>query len=484
MSKPSPRVSVHQKTIVDGLADAVHGITSPFVCSGSLLLDQPVSLRFADGKCFTVTPAPSGYQQDMANSPLQARCKPAAFGKGRKTRLDRSVRDALQLNAAGKAFSVLHFDPASTGILEEIRRKLAPADPNPITAELYALNLYGTEGHFQPHKDTPRGDDMLGSLVVCLPSRFSAGQFVVSHRGSFKIFEWGSDIDKQPEPNRIRWAAFFGDVDHAVERLWGGSRVTLTYLLRRGSGAVLETPKRGLLASSDAAPEPVEGERLAQLLRAALTDPKLLPKGGLLGFPCFHMYSQDQRFQTRSTTLARKSALALKGRDHRIAEVALKLGLTVTLRPYLIETCADQTWELEHFPTKSNLAGLSDRMEETDLEDTLPIASEAVNSDDLGIVWVVPPPGFNSPPFFYGRDEDGRERPENPDLPAVEYIHGCEYSSTGYFGNEAGDVDFYVYAALLVAIPLLGEGARRETGEAKTGGVTKRRRTRPPSRRE
>lgn len=464
-----PRVSARQKAFLDGLADAVHGITSPFVCGGSLRLDHPVSVRFPDGKSFTVVPASNNYQQDTDNEPLKARCKPATFGKGRRTQRDLSVRDALQLNASGGAFSVLHFDPASSGVLQEIKRKLAPADPNPITAELYALNIYGEQGHFQPHKDTPRGDDMLGSLVVCLPSLFSGGEFVVSHRGSFKIFDWANERDKPLDPDQIRWAAFFGDVDHAVERLWSGNRITLTYLLRRGSGAVLEEPTR----ASGAEPEPAESERLTRLLRAALADPKLLPRGGVLGFPCFHMYSQDQRFQTRMTTLSKKSALALKGRDHTVADVALKLGLTVVLRPYLVETCADQTWELEHFPTEKGRAGLGDRMEESDLEDTLPLASEAKDPGDFGIAWVVPPPGFNRVPLVYGRDDDGRERPENPDLPALEYLHGCEYSPTGYFGNEAGDVDFYVYAALLVTIPPLAEGARGEAAEAevKTRGV-------------
>src|SRR5437879_10581228 len=35
-----------------------------------------------------------------------------------------------------------------------------PIFPEPLTAELYALNVYATGGHFVPHKDTPRGSDM------------------------------------------------------------------------------------------------------------------------------------------------------------------------------------------------------------------------------------------------------------------------------------------------------------------------------------
>jgi hypothetical protein len=43
-------------------------------------------------------------------------------------------------------------------------------------------------------------------------------------------------------------------------------------------------------------------------------------------------------------------------------------GLEVTLYPYMIETCADETWQLDHFPTPRERAALGDRMDPTDLE--------------------------------------------------------------------------------------------------------------------
>lgn len=184
-----------------------------------------------------MAPAKDSYQQGLSNQALVERCMPARHGRGRQTRHDRSVRDALQLNAHGGTFSVRNFDPETAGLLDEIRRRLAPADPNPITAELYSLNVYQSGGHFVPHKDTPRGDDMLGTLVVCLPSRFSQGQLVASHQGAREVFDWGSEIDRDPAPDRVRWGAFFGDVDHSIERMWGGSRVTVSYILRRGKGS-------------------------------------------------------------------------------------------------------------------------------------------------------------------------------------------------------------------------------------------------------
>jgi hypothetical protein len=85
----------------------------------------------------------------------------------------------LQIKAENGAFSVLNFDPAKEGILEQIRRELTPHVLNAPTAELYNLNIYASGGHFAPHKDTPRGGDMLGTLVVCLPSQFSNGAFVL-----------------------------------------------------------------------------------------------------------------------------------------------------------------------------------------------------------------------------------------------------------------------------------------------------------------
>lgn len=69
----------------------------------------------------------------------------------------------------------------------------------------------------------------MGSLVVCLPSQFAFGSFVVSHHGVHKIFDWAEDIRHQADPAALHWAAFFGDVDHAIQEVFGGLRVTLTF---------------------------------------------------------------------------------------------------------------------------------------------------------------------------------------------------------------------------------------------------------------
>ncbi len=407
-----------ERALLEDLRHAIHGLRAPFACGGTFVPEQPVTLCFSDKTQIPVLRAKETFEQERLLQPLVDRCRAAPFGMGRKTRYDRAVRDALQIKAEGGAFSVLNFDPAAAGILEQIRRELTPQVPDAPTAELYNLNVYATGGHFVPHKDTPRGGDMLGTLVVCLPSQFSNGAFVVKHHGIFQTYDWGRAIREQAEPTRIHWAAFFGDVDHQIERVWGGLRVTLTYLIRRAAGAGSET-----------APD----------------------------------HDRDTLNALVGQKLRRQTVSALKGRDYAVAAAALAEGLEVTLCPYMIETCADEAWQLDHFPTPREQAALGDRMDPTDLENALAIRASSEEAGDFDVVWVDPPPHFNAQPTMYPGIAEGRAHKADPDLPALAHLHACEYSATGYFGNEGSDIDLYVYGALHIAIPPYGEGARAVT---------------------
>ena len=441
-----------ERAVLEGLRHAVHGLRAPFTCGGTLVLEQPVTLCFADNTQVRVLRAKDTFEQERLLRLLVERCAPAAFGMGRKTLYDRAVRDALQIKAEGGAFSVLHFDPAASGVLEKIRRELVPHAPEPLTAELYALNVYATGGHFVPHKDTPRGSDMVGTLVVCLPAQFLNGAFVVKHRGVFQTYDWGHAIREQAEPTRIHWAAFFGDVDHQIERVWRGLRVTLTYLIRRSTNAARSAMPGGDLVALNTL--------VQQKLRDLLDDRRFLAEGGTLALPCAHLYHQDARFQRKQRPLSRQTVSALKGRDHAVAAAAMAAGLKVTLCPYMTETCADETWQLDHFPTRHERAALGGQMDPTDLENALAVRASSQDAGDFDVVWVDPPPHFNGQPTMYPEIAEGQAHPVDPHLPALMHLHACEYSATGYFGNEGSDTDLYIYCALHVAIPPHGEGAR------------------------
>ena len=173
-----------------------------------------------------------------------------------------------------------------------------------IRAELYKLNVYSAGGHFKPHVDTPRSADMFGSLVVCLPSKFTGEALVTRHQGRQVTFDWSSSTATQ-------WAAFYSDVEHEVLPVTSGHRITLTYNLYHTSRAMT-------LAITT---NPLYCE-----LKTALQNPHFMRQGGILGFFCQHKYTGI------STNLGKFSPF-LKGEDALIYEVAYSLKLSISLKP-------------------------------------------------------------------------------------------------------------------------------------------------------
>lgn len=273
-----------------------HDVTAPFSCGGTVPLAALPTLRFPTGHRLPLDLDRGSYRVVEA---LKRRARKASFGEGSSTRHDPRVRDGLQLSASGGAFTVEGFDPEALGILATARAALCPRDPSPLRAELYALNVYDSGGHFAPHKDTPRGDDMLGSLVIGLASLYEGGDLVIVHRGATETYAWGGRrLGTEPHAG---WAAFFGDVDHEVRSVSSGTRITLSYILRRGEGAALDV----------AAPH-AQTEALADALSEALADRAFLPHGGVLGFSCFHLYAESPGL-LRGATAITEAALPAEG---------------------------------------------------------------------------------------------------------------------------------------------------------------------------
>jgi hypothetical protein len=217
----------------------------------------------------------------------------------------------------------------------------------------------------------------------------------------------------------------------------------LTYLLRHGAGGA---PSRDA-AREDLAP------RVQEAWRALLTDRSFLPKGGTLAYPCCHLYHQDARFQQKQRPITQQSATMLKGRDHLVAATALQAGLQVTFHPYMFENCADETWQLDRFPTRNEKAQLGSQMDSTDLENTLPIRASSEQEGDFGVTWLEPPPSSDETSWRSEAEDDSG-------LPAAAHLHSCEYCPWGYFGNEGSEIDLYTYAALHIDIPPFGRGLR------------------------
>jgi len=76
--------------------------------------------------------------------------------------------------------------------LDRIRRDLGLPDGYQLKAQLHNMLVYGPGQFFAPHQDSVKTDDMIGTLVVSLPSRFTGGVMSIQHHGA-KVRVGGSE---------------------------------------------------------------------------------------------------------------------------------------------------------------------------------------------------------------------------------------------------------------------------------------------------
>src|SRR5262249_51549493 len=136
----------------------------------------------------------------------------------------------------------------------------------------------------------------------------------------------------------------------------------------------------------------VRASRIQEAWQALLADKSFLPKGGILGYPCCHLYHQDARCQSKQISIDQQTLTMLKGRDHLVAATSLQAGLKVSFNPYMFENCADETWQLDRFPTSQEKVHLGWQVDSSDLERALPIRASSEQEGDFGVTWLESPP--------------------------------------------------------------------------------------------
>jgi hypothetical protein len=181
-----------------------------------------------------------------------------------KSVLDKKYRFAHVLQNTEFA---TNFDPSKYNIIDNIQNHMT--NGKSVKLSLDKLNIYSEGGHFKIHKDTPRGPDMIGSLIVCFPSSFTGGDLIL-HTESETVF----NFSKLSETH-YQWTAFYSDIDHEVKPVTSGNRITLTY----GIYNIDNSLEKNL------------NESTVILIKNILQDPTFLPDGGTLGFGCKYLYS-------------------------------------------------------------------------------------------------------------------------------------------------------------------------------------------------
>lgn len=138
---------------------------------------------------------------------------------------------------------------------------------------LAILQVYsGPSGLFRKHVDTPRSDNQIGSLVVCLPSPFKGGNLQIHHHGQEVQFDWS-----EQSASTIQWAAFYSDCEHEIMKITEGHRITLTYNL------YVTEPTAGMIPPHSSAVDP-ESLPLHGFLKGIIAEPVFMKEGAYIIF--------------------------------------------------------------------------------------------------------------------------------------------------------------------------------------------------------
>ncbi|KAJ7476901.1 hypothetical protein B0H11DRAFT_2234865 [Mycena galericulata] len=246
---------------------------------------------------------------------VSAACQRATFGRNQEDVFDETYRKAGQM--ATKDFEI-GFNLEKSGILGVVHAQLLQGFNDPeqrIDAELYKLNIYDRGSFFKAHKDTPRGENMFGSLVVVFPTFHVGGALLLRQGNKEEIFDSAKILTPFDSPT-VAYIAFYGDVEHEVAVVDSGHRVTLTYNLY-----FARNPDSALGPKSF----PTSGD-LRSALSALVDESTFLSDGGIIGFGMRYKYPIDDE------TNLRKMKSMLKGADALLVRVCEELGLKTSLK--------------------------------------------------------------------------------------------------------------------------------------------------------
>jgi hypothetical protein len=363
-------------------------------------------------------------------SPAQARqlCllgRPARYGRGEQTLLDRSVRDTWEIPKSRVKIDKRSWDRTLVPMLDLLGRDLGLTSSR-LRAELHSMLVYGPGQFFVQHQDSEKGDGMVASLVVSLPSAFKGGALEVWHGGETATYR-GSR-------KHLSFVAFYSDCRHQVKPVTSGHRVVLTY---------------NLLLHEETAPSGID------------TDPELvgnlarcLEEHFRAGGPDRLVYLLDHEYTARGMAWSR-----LKGADARRAALlraaAERTGCELTLGLADVH----ETWSA--FPREAprrwyGRSGYGDWDESDALESDFDSfdgddtddydPEELIESQVTLDSWITPSGGLEEVDLSISDDEVSASTPSGDLEP-----YSSEYE--GYMGNWGNTLDRWYHRGAVVMWP-------------------------------
>ncbi|KAH8916433.1 hypothetical protein BT69DRAFT_1270384 [Atractiella rhizophila] len=428
-----PAASQAETKIIKGInAELKKEATLSFLCGNY----QPADLGMEHASIF-YREAPEGNAAKVLTLPAYGEEALAAFhnsatvsphGQGNKTIYDDSVRVAKEFKIPNFA---LNFDPLheKTGILQAINDFLVPPgedeeDERKIYAELYKINSYSIGGFFKPHRDTPKSDQHLGTIVVCLPSTFKGGEFLIGEDNEIQTLKWDEDCSA----GKHCWVFLYSDVQHEVKPVTSGYRITIAYDVFIGSSTKENSPRN---VDISAVP-------LYAALKNALRDESFFKEGGKLSWAMHYGYPVDR--DAHGSDLSGR----LKGRDRLLYNVLSFLNLKFKIQA-VYETDDD---DYDNSSDK-DLEPLDKFWPDTRRGSLLIGGNFLAGEDDY--VEDGPTQSLRDAGMRFDPDIVWCQKPRH-------FVRGGTYIS---YGNEASISHHYVAACIVVDIPRFGDEARK-----------------------
>jgi hypothetical protein len=149
--------------------------------------------------------------------------RPARYGRGEATLLDRAVRDTWEVPKSRVKVDKRRWHSALGPVLDRLGRDLGLPDGCRLKPDLHSMLVYAPGQHFVAHQDSEKADGMVASLVVTLPGTSTGGTLVVEHGTERATYRGSRD--------RLSLVALYADCRHEIRPVRSGFRVVLTYNL-------------------------------------------------------------------------------------------------------------------------------------------------------------------------------------------------------------------------------------------------------------
>ncbi|HEV2638129.1 MAG TPA: 2OG-Fe(II) oxygenase [Actinocrinis sp.] len=361
---------------------------------------------------------------------LIALAGPASYGRGESTLTNPAVRNTWEVPK--QLVQAQWAQGSLEAALDAVREGLGLPSEGELHAEPHSVLVYEKGQFFLPHQDSEKHDDMIGTLVVTLPSRFQGGELVVKHGEATEVCG-GS-------PEKISIAAFYGDCHHEVTRVRSGYRITLTYNLLYQGGT--QPPN----TSGD----PRIGQ-LTQLLDEHFQTPVAEPYSRKPAAPPQRLaFLLDHEYTEKNLAWHR-----LKGEDARYAALLRTAADAADCQTMLGLNEIQETWDA--YPAGENDDYFDDEEEGSDEEeyDGEYELNDLIESSIRLVHWVDPDTGEAEKISLDISPTELCTRTAHPP------IEPYEQSYEGYMGNYGNTLDRWYRRAALIIWPRRLEFANR-----------------------